>query len=103
MSQSLSRREWLLTEQPGSCRQARLGQFYRTWLALRSNPLAMVGLGIIVALILVALFANVIAPYDPLVGGDLRTERLLPPPPPIGSAPTIRRATSSAGSYMARG
>ncbi|KFI29507.1 D-ala-D-ala transporter subunit [Haematobacter missouriensis] len=79
MSQSLSRREWLLTEQPGSRRQARLGQFYRTWLALRSNPLAMVGLGIIVALILVALFANVIAPYDPLVGGDLRTERLLPP------------------------
>jgi len=79
MSQSLSRREWLLTEQPSSRRQARLGQLYRTWLALRSNPLAMVGLGIIVVLILVALFANVIAPYDPLVGGDLRTERLLPP------------------------
>ena len=31
------------------------------------------------ALILVALFANVIAPYDPIAGGDLRTERLLAP------------------------
>ncbi len=39
----------------------------------------MVGLGIIVLLILVAIFANAIAPYDPIVGGDLRTERLLPP------------------------
>ncbi|WP_126975824.1 ABC transporter permease [Frigidibacter oleivorans] len=74
-----SRRDWLLTEQPASRRQARLGQAYRTWLAFRGNPLAMVGLGIIVALILVAVFADLIAPYNPIVGGDLRTERLLPP------------------------
>ncbi|MEI4484593.1 ABC transporter permease [Frigidibacter sp. MR17.14] len=76
---NLSRREWLLSEQPASRRQARLGQAYRTWLAFRTNPLAMVGLAIIVVLILMAVFANVIAPYDPIVGGDLRTERLLPP------------------------
>ncbi|MEI4471588.1 ABC transporter permease [Frigidibacter sp. MR17.24] len=74
-----SRREWLLSEQPASRRQARLGQAYRTWLAFRANPLAMVGLAIIVVLILVAIFANLIAPYDPLIGGDLRTERLLAP------------------------
>jgi len=74
-------REWLLTEQPTSRRQARLGQVYRTWLAFRRNWLAMVGLGIVVALVLVAAFASYIAPYDPLVGGDLRTERLLPPGP----------------------
>ena len=72
-------REWLLSEQPASRRQARLGQIYRTWLAFRRNWLAMVGLGIILVLVLVAVFADVIAPYDPLAGGDLRTARLLPP------------------------
>ncbi len=79
MTAATSRREWLLSEQPASRRQARLGQGYRTWLALRANPLAMIGLGIVVALVVVALLANAIAPYDPIVGGDLRTERLLPP------------------------
>ena len=39
----------------------------------------MLGLAIVVALILMALFADLIAPYSPVVGGDLRTERLLPP------------------------
>ena len=73
------RREWLLTERPASRRQARLGLAYRTWLAFRGNALGMVGLGIVLALILVAAFANVIAPYDPIAGGDLRTERLLAP------------------------
>ncbi|XDB00279.1 ABC transporter permease [Sulfitobacter sp. LCG007] len=75
----MTRREWLLAEQPASRRQARLGQYYRTWLLLRGNRLAMVGLGIVVLLILMAVFADLIAPYDPIVGGDLRTERLLPP------------------------
>ena len=75
----LSRRDWLLSDRPGSRRQARMGQAYRTWLAFRSNRLAMVGLGIVLLLIVMAIFADVIAPYDPLIGGDLRTERLLPP------------------------
>lgn len=72
-------REWLLSDTPASRRQARLGQAYRTWLGFRGNWLAMVGLGIVLLLILVAALAPVIAPFDPLVGGDLRTERLLPP------------------------
>ena len=72
-------RQWLLSEQPSSRRQARFGQTYRAWLAFRANRLGMVGLGIILTLVLVAIFAGVIAPYDPLAGGDLRTERLLPP------------------------
>ncbi|MCB2110578.1 MAG: ABC transporter permease [Defluviimonas sp.] len=75
----MTRHEWLLSDRPTSRRQARLGQAYRTWLSFRTNWLAMVGLGIVVALVLVALFANVIAPYDPVLGGDLRTERFLPP------------------------
>nr|WP_099912885.1 ABC transporter permease [Puniceibacterium antarcticum] len=75
----MSTRDWLLSDRPASRRQARLGQAYRTWSHLRANKLAMVGLGIVVVLILMAIFANIIAPYDPIRGGDLRTERLLPP------------------------
>lgn len=74
-----TRREWLLSEQPASRRQARLGQAYRTWLAFRANPLAMFGLFIILSLIVVAILAPVLSPYNPIQGGDLRTERLLPP------------------------
>ncbi|NCM97017.1 MAG: ABC transporter permease [Rhodobacterales bacterium] len=72
-------REWLLTEQPASRGQARLGQAFRIWLALAANRLAMVGLGIVTLLILIAALADVLAPYDPVLGGDLRLERLLPP------------------------
>lgn len=75
----VSTRDWLLSDRPASRRQARLGQAYRTWSQLRRNKLAMVGLGIVVVLIVMAIFANVIAPYDPIRGGDLRTMRLLPP------------------------
>ncbi len=79
MTAPISRREWLLTEQPASRRQARLGQTYRTWLALRANRLAMFGLFIIMALVLISVFAPLLVRYDPLTGGDLRTGRLLPP------------------------
>jgi len=71
--------EWLRSEQPASRSQARLGQIWRTWVLFTGNRLGMVGLGIVVLLVLVAVFADVIAPYDPLIGGDLRTARLLPP------------------------
>jgi peptide/nickel transport system permease protein len=50
---------------------------YRKWLAFRRNPLAMVGLCIIVALLLVAAFAPLIATADPLAQNLDR--RLLPP------------------------
>jgi peptide/nickel transport system permease protein len=76
---TVSTRDWLLSEQPASRRQARLGQAFRTWVQLRRNKLAMLGLAIVVVLVLMAIFADVIAPYDPLRGGDLRTQRLLPP------------------------
>lgn len=72
-------RAWLTAAEPGSRMQARLGRFYVGWLTFRANPLAMVGLAIVVGLVLVAIFADVLATRDPLVGGDLRTQRLLPP------------------------
>ena len=76
----MTTRDWLLSEQPTSRAQARWGQSYRTWLALRSNRLAMAGFWIVVALILIAIFAPVIAPFDPLTGiGGLRGARLEPP------------------------
>jgi peptide/nickel transport system permease protein len=72
-------REWLASEEPASRRQARLGEAWRNWRAFRANPLAMTGLAIVMLLVLLAAFADVIAPHDPVVGGDLRTERLLAP------------------------
>lgn len=69
--------DYLLSDSPASRRQARLGQAYRKWLAFRRNPLAMVGLAIIVALLLVAAFAPLIATADPLAQNLDR--RLLPP------------------------
>jgi peptide/nickel transport system permease protein len=72
-------RDWLTADPPRSRRQARLGQAWRTWEALSANRLAMVGLGIVLLLVFMAIFANVLSPYSATVGGDLRTERLLPP------------------------
>ncbi|WP_158969589.1 nickel transporter permease [Chachezhania sediminis] len=71
-------RDWLLSDRPASRRQAKLGQSYRTWLDFRTNALAFLGLLIVVALVLMAIFAPWLAPHDPLVG-DLNHTRLLPP------------------------
>jgi peptide/nickel transport system permease protein len=70
--------EWLMSERPGSRRQAALGRAYGTWRTFTHNRLAVLGLLIVLALVLVALFADQLAPYSPTVG-DLRTTRLLPP------------------------
>jgi peptide/nickel transport system permease protein len=79
LSQSNGLRAWLLSPEPHSRWQARLGRFYLGWRSFSRNPLAVLGLGIVLLLILVALFADFLAPYSPIVGGDLRTQRLLPP------------------------
>jgi peptide/nickel transport system permease protein len=79
MSQaSQTRREWLLTERPQSRLQARLGRAYLTWSRFTANPLAVIGMLIILALLVVAAFADQLAPYSPVIG-DLRGARLLPP------------------------
>jgi peptide/nickel transport system permease protein len=68
---------WLRDPNPASRWQSRLGQSYLSWLRLRRNPLAMVGLTITLLLILIAIFAPILAPHDPITQ-DL-SRRLLPP------------------------
>ena len=70
-------RGWLTSDAPSSPWQARAGQAYLAYLALRRNTLAMVGLGIVLGLVLVATFAPLLAPYPP-TAPDLEN-RLLPP------------------------
>lgn len=70
-------RAWLLAEDPETRLQARLGQSWRLARDLARNPLAMVGLFIIVSLLLVAAFAPFLAPYSPVDG--VLANRLQPP------------------------
>lgn len=64
-SQHSSWREWLTTDAPTSRRHARLANLYQGWQTLRANSMAMFGLGILLALLLVALLAPVLSPHDP--------------------------------------
>jgi len=73
-------RAWLSDPNPASRRQARLGQAWLAWQRIRRNRLAMAGLVIVGLLLLVAAFAPLIAPHDPLTQ-DL-SRRLLPPGTP---------------------
>ncbi|MGX9142201.1 nickel transporter permease [Mesorhizobium sp. 128a] len=73
-----SRREWLLSERPASRMQARLGRAYVAWQRFSANRLAFLGLLIIIALLVVAAFADVLAPYSPTIG-DLKNARLSAP------------------------
>ena len=57
--------------------QARLGQAYVGWLGFRANPLAMAGLAVLVALVLIALFTPLLTSQSP-VAQDLG-QRLQPP------------------------
>ncbi|MCG8273391.1 ABC transporter permease [Aquamicrobium sp. NLF2-7] len=77
---TMTRRQWLLTDRPQSRLQARLGRAYVTWRRFTANKLAVLGMLIILALILVAIFAPALAPHSPYVG-DLAGKRLLPPGP----------------------
>ena len=70
-------RHWLTTDTPRSRVHARAISLYQGWLGLRANRLALLGLAILVALGLVALFAPIIAPHDPFAQ-DLGN-RLKPP------------------------
>jgi peptide/nickel transport system permease protein len=68
---------WLRDPNPTSRRQARLGQAWMAWLRMRRNPLAVAGLLIVLALLVMAAFAPWLAPYDPIAQN--LGNRLLPP------------------------
>ncbi|MWB78570.1 ABC transporter permease subunit [Pseudooceanicola sp. 216_PA32_1] len=70
-------RAWLLAETPTSRRQARAASWYQGWLTLRSNPLTMIGLIILVFIIVCAILAPVLATHDPFAQN--LGERLKPP------------------------
>jgi peptide/nickel transport system permease protein len=70
-------RAWLLTESAQSATQARLGRAYIAWQAFARNPLAMIGLGIVLVLLLVACAAPLLATHSP-IAQDLGA-RLRPP------------------------
>src|SRR5262245_32698659 len=58
-------------------RQPSRGNVARAWLQLRRNKAALVGLAIVAVLILAAIFAPILAPYNPyIVSLD---DRLQPP------------------------
>ena len=69
--------DWLLAEAPQSRSQARLTRWYANWLALKHNPLAVSGVIIVLALILMAIFASWIAGQSPYA--QLLTARLEAP------------------------
>ncbi len=72
--------DWLRDQNPTSRAQARAAQAYLGWLRIRRNPLTVAGLIIAAALLLMAAFAPLIAPHDP-IAQDL-SRRLLPPGTP---------------------
>ncbi len=70
-------RDWLLSDEPTSRRQARLSSWYKGWLTFRSNTLAMLGLAVLVIIIVAAIFAPLLATHDPFAQ-DLGNRLLAP-------------------------
>lgn len=70
-------REWLLSDSPNSAWQATAGRLYLGVLQFLQNHLALLGFVIITALIIVAIFAPLIAPFDPILTSLV--DRLQPP------------------------
>ncbi|WP_027135376.1 nickel transporter permease [Geminicoccus roseus] len=68
---------WLTTETPASRAQARAGRFYQGSRALLANRLAATGIVIVAVLLVVALLAPQLAPFEP--DAQNLSERLLPP------------------------
>jgi len=58
-------RNWLLADSPTNRRQAVWGRRYRLWLNLRGNPLATGGMAVILLMLLLAIAAPLLTPYDP--------------------------------------
>ncbi|MGJ7567486.1 nickel transporter permease [Variovorax sp. GB1R11] len=71
------RQDWWLSETPASAFQARCGRWYRMGLRTVRSPAMVFGLAILAAMVLSAVFAPWLAPFDPNAQ-DVQ-QRLLPP------------------------
>ncbi len=76
MSRSL--RQWLASDQPASRRQAVLGSIARGALAIVANPAALTGLLIVTALVVIAVFAPLIAGNVSPIAQELATRLAAP-------------------------
>jgi peptide/nickel transport system permease protein len=65
ITETPSLRDWLLTEDPASRRQAAWGRRFRMWRDFQANPLAMAGLIMAVVLFAACLAAPLLATWDP--------------------------------------
>ena len=74
------RRAWLLSAEPASRTQAVLGQAYRRWRRLASNPLSLCGMAVLALLVLAACIGPLLPLPDPL--RQVLAQRLLPPGSP---------------------
>lgn len=69
-----------MSESVGRSRLGAGGSPRRTWWdRLKGDPLAMIGLAVVVGFAVTAIFAPLFAPYDPLAQGSLTTQAYLPP------------------------
>lgn len=73
----LLRQEWWLSEAPASAFQARCGRWYRVGLRTVRSPAMVFGMVILALMVLSAVFAPWLAPFDP--NAQDITQRLLPP------------------------
>ena len=69
--------DYLTAEIAESATQATLQRFYFGWKRFLDNPLAVAGLAIVVLLVLIALFAPMLATHDPFAQN--LAQRLKPP------------------------
>ncbi len=70
-------RAWLADPEPHGALQATVQQAWQGWLAYKSHPLGMVGLGLIALLVFTAAAAPLLTGYDP-IAQDMQ-QRLLAP------------------------
>ncbi|MBG6246230.1 hypothetical protein CS369_18415 [Candidatus Symbiopectobacterium sp. 'North America'] len=70
-------RAWLLDETPATRRQVIWGRRYRLWLWLQANPMAMIGLVVILAVLVLSSLAPWLTSYQP--GFQDLANRLAPP------------------------
>lgn len=68
---------WLRAEEPDGAFQSAMQQAWQGWLRFSAHPLGLLGLGVILLLVIVAIAAPLLTPYDPAAQDMIG--RLAPP------------------------